>query len=287
MKLNPSAPLPLRARRTLSACLAVAAFVAVPAGANEATEWNVLMWQVAGASKMQATSVMGRNLSLMHLAMHDAVNAIERRYEAYGFDGSLPGANAEAAVAAAGHRVAARIFSDQAEVLQKAFTTRIAKIPEGAERDAGVALGEQAAAKILALRADDRMVIVPGGEPFESGKGPYGSGPGAWYPSPDSPHQNANYQNARSVMPLTMASPGQFRNVLHGPPKLTSAHYAADLEEVRKFGGKEGSERTGSKPPSGSSGRILRCTAYSTRSRGHSSQSAATIFGSVRAPSRS
>jgi hypothetical protein len=77
-----------------------------------------------------------------------------------------------------------------------------------------------------------------------SGNGPYGSGPGAWVPAPDSPHQNAVFSRASLVTPLALKSPSQFRNLLPGPLNLSSGRYSRELEELRTLGGKASTVRT-------------------------------------------
>ena len=181
----------------------------------------------------------------MHLAMHDALNAISRRYDSYRVDRSSPGANAQAAVLAAGHGVAVRLYPDQASSLDNVYGNMLATIPDGPSKKEGVVLGDEVAAAIVALRADDHFDYArPAGEPFVSGNGPYGSGPGAWFPAPDSPPQNATFSRASLVTPLVLTSPSQFRNVLPGPLKLNSGDYSREVEEVKTLGGKTSAVRT-------------------------------------------
>ena len=140
---------------------------------------------------------------------------------------------------AAGHGVAVRLYPDQASSLDNLYSKMLATIPDGPGKNEGVVLGDEVAAKIVALRADDHFdYAIPGGEPFVSGNGPYGSGPGAWVPAPDLPHQNAVFSRASLVTPLALKSPSQFRNLLPGPLKLSSGNYSRELEEVRTLGGK-------------------------------------------------
>ena len=181
----------------------------------------------------------------MHLAMHDALNSISRRYDSYAVHRASPDANPRAAVMAAGHGVAIRLYPDQATSLDNLYTKMLLTIPDEPGKKEGLVLGDEVAAKIVALRADDRFdYATPTGEPFVSGRGPYGSGPGAWRPAPDSPHQNAVFTRASLVTPLALTSPSQFRNLLPGPLKLNSGQYSRELEELRTLGGKASSART-------------------------------------------
>jgi hypothetical protein len=231
----------------LSCCLLLALWPPIgSAAANEVTDWSVIIEQTATASSAKPGVILsGRNVSLMHLAMHDALNSISQRYDSYGVHRSSPDANPRAAVMAAGHGVAVRLYPDQASSLDKLYSKMLLTIPDEHGRNEGLALGDEVAAKIVALRADDHFDYATAtGEPFVSGSGPYGSGPGAWVPAPDSPHQNAVFSRASLVTPLALTSPSQFRNLLPGPLKLSSGKYLRELEEVRTLGGKNSTVRT-------------------------------------------
>ena len=231
----------------VSCCLAFVSCPSVgPATANEVTDWNVIIEQTARASGARPGVILsGRNIALMHLAMHDTLNAIGGRYASYRVHRSSPRANPQAAVAAAGYGVAVRLYPDQASSLADFNSKMLGSIPDGPGKNEGLMLGEEVAAEMVALRANDHFdYATPAGEPFVSGNGPYGSGPGAWFPAPDSPHQNANFTRASLVAPLALTSPSQFRNLLPGPLKLTSGTYSRELEEVRMLGGKTSTVRT-------------------------------------------
>jgi hypothetical protein len=230
-----------------SCCLVFALWPPIgTAAANEVTDWNVIIEQTAKASSVKPGVILsGRNVSLMHLAMHDALNSISRRYDPYGVHRSSPDANPRAAVMAAGRGVAVRLYPDQASSLDNLYSKMLLTIPDEPGKNEGLVLGDEVAAKIVALRADDRFdYATPTGEPFVSGSGPYGSGPGAWRPAPDSPHQNAIFPRASLVTPLALTSPSQFRNLLPGPLKLSSGKYSRELKEVRTLAGKASTVRT-------------------------------------------
>ena len=241
-------PLAIRAVGFLtSGCLTFAIWPPMgTAAANEVTDWSVIIEKAASASSSKPGVLhSGRNVSLMHFAMHDALNAISRRYDSYRVDRSSSGANAQAAVLAAGHGVAIRLYPDQASSLDNVYGDMLATIPDGPSKNEGVVLGDEVAAEIVGLRADDQFdSIKSAGEPFVSGNGPYGSGPGAWFPAPDSPTQNASFPRASLVTPLVMASPSQFRGVLPGPLKVNSGNYSRALEEVKALALKTSRVRT-------------------------------------------
>jgi len=220
----------------LSCCLLFALWLPIgSAAANEVTDWSVIIEQTAIASSVKPGVILsGRNVSLMHLAKHDTLNSISRRHDSYGVHRSSPDANPRAAVMAAGHGVAVRLYPDQASSLDNLYSKMLLTIPDEPGKNEGLVLGDEIAAKIVALRADDHFdYAIP--EPFVSGKGPYGSGPGAWRPAPDSPHQNANFPHASLVTPLALKNPSQFRNLLPGPLNLSSGKYSRELEEVPEY----------------------------------------------------
>ena len=77
----------------------------VPAAANEVAQWNETALKVIDANGQSPLAVT-RSLAMMHAAVHDALNAISSRYDAYYFEGPAdPGASAEAAAGAAVHTV--------------------------------------------------------------------------------------------------------------------------------------------------------------------------------------
>jgi hypothetical protein len=245
MKAHYTVAFAMRAVGFLSCCLAFAIWLPMgTAAANEVTDWNVIIEQAASASSSKpGITLSGRNVSLMQLAMHDSLNAISRRYNPYRVHRSAPGANAQAAVVAAGHGVAVRLYPDQASSLGTVYSSMLATIPDAPSKKEGVVLGDAVAAAIVAFRADDHFDYFRV-EPFVSGNGPYSSGPGAWFPAPDSPHQNAAAPRVSLITPLVLASPSQFRNVLPGPLKLNSGTYSREVEEVRTLGGKASTART-------------------------------------------
>ena len=243
-----------------SALAALAALLLAAAPAARASE--VLDWNVAGFA---ATAEAGLNpiqqsraLATLHLAQHDALNAIDRRYEPYLYEGRAErSADAGAAVAAAARGVLAGLLADagapepRARALaqvESVYAAAIAKVAAGPAREQGIAAGEAAARAIVAARAQDGSTAPPNYTP--------GTAPGRWRPTPNPVPANPPIANPalapggwpamvpqwRTLVPFTMATPSQFR--LPGPPKLESAEYARDYEEVKRLGGKTSAERT-------------------------------------------
>ena len=228
----------------LSCCLVFALWSPIgTAAANEVTDWNVIIEQTAKASSVKPGVIFsGRNVSLIILrCMMPSIQSAGAR--SYGVHRSSPDANPRAAVMAAGHGVAVRLYPDQASSLDNLYSKMLLIIPDGPGKNEGLVLGDEVAAKIVALRADDHFdYAIPGGSHLRERT--------VWLRTrrlgscPDSPHQNAVFSRASLVTPLALKSPSQFRNLLPGPLNLSSGKYSRELEEVRTLGGKASTVRT-------------------------------------------
>lgn len=216
-------------------------------------DWNQYASDALINAPGAATPGMGQGptVAILHLAMvqgavYDAVNMIDGGYEPYLDD--LPSAHASAsqpaAVATAAHHVLVGMVIQPAftpaivDRLNGLYASSLAAIPGGAAKDAGIAAGAAAAAKMLSERAADGRY------------GPFrftcGDDPGEWRPAtslvcttPSGP-SDPNAWVAR-VEPFVLESTSQFRS--KGPYDLTSGAYAKDYNEVKELGA-VGSQRT-------------------------------------------
>jgi hypothetical protein len=204
------------------------------ARADAVTDWNVIAFYVAEASgKGPVTSC---DIAMAHLAMHDALNAIERRYEPYAYDAEAPhGASPEAAVATAAHDVLVARMPNQKASLDAALASALAAIPDGKAKTDGVATGRAAAAAIVARRykngSKDITLYTPGNEL------------GAWRPAPPRFAQ-AIGAGIGKVTPFTRVSGAQFELPRPAYFDLRGAEYAADYNEVKSLGGAASRTRT-------------------------------------------
>ena len=231
--------------------------LAPSAAANEVVEWNVTTMKAIDANGQNAV-VSTRTLSMVQGAVHDALNAINRKYDAYYFEGPAdPAASPDAAVAAAAHTVLVGVIASfgtpaqkgaAAALVDQAYATSMARVTDASARNKGVAVGRAAGSAMLALRKDDGATR----------DAPYtpGMGAGKWRPHPNPVPANppiANPDAARgyaptampgwgNVTPFTLLSSSQFW--LPGPPALNSATYARDYNEVKNVGGKVSTVRT-------------------------------------------
>src|SRR4029453_16674218 len=129
--------------------------LSVTASADVITDWNDKV-VAAGVQARQAPFVHTRSVAIVHVAMFDALNAIDRRYTPYRVQVSpATGTSREVAAAAAAHFPLIRLYPDQVKDFESLYQTSLAAVPDGAPKANGIQLGEQVAAEILALGAQD------------------------------------------------------------------------------------------------------------------------------------
>lgn len=210
--------------------------VATPAAiarADEAMRWNQLATEVAARAKTDPLTE-SRWFAMMHLAMHDALNAIEPRYAPWRSGlAPAPGASPEAAVAAAAHGVLVELAPAGRAEFDAALARTLDGVGHGGARALGEATGRSAAAQVLAARRDDgadRKVARPAG-----------TRPGEYRPTPPD-HTPAFMAQWPRVRPFALRSAAQFRPA--PPPAVSGAEARHDLEVVREIGGQGGTART-------------------------------------------
>ena len=219
-----------RLRAGLSIALG-ATLLSGTAEADVVTDWNeiTLATQAAVPGAIR-TPPAARALAMVHLAIFDSVNAIDRRFTPYAV-GTLadPAASPEAGAAAAAHAVLVNLYPSRQADLDAAYAASLASIPDGASKSEGISVGESVAAVILALRSSDGSAVTL----------PYtlAPGPGIYQPDPA-----ALFVAWGQVTPFALNSGSQFR--ADGPPALSSEEYARDYNEVKSLGALNSSTRT-------------------------------------------
>ena len=162
---------------------------------------------------------------MMHIAMHDALNAVIPLYRQYAYRGHDPGAHPIAAAAQAARDVGISQYPDQQARLDAELARWLSAIPDTPHKSRGIAVGRQSAAAILALRVND-------GWDYQ-GTYTFSNEPGAYQTTP--PWNGFVLQPGfRYAKPFGLRSPDQFRP--GPPPRLDSAQYAAAFNEVKDFG---------------------------------------------------
>ena len=208
------------------------------------TDWNAIAVQaLATASPPRPGPVAFLDMAVVQVAVYDAVQAIDRRFEPYHVE--IPGATGspDAAAAKAAHDVLVNILPGQTASLDTTYHDYLAA--HGlAEGDPGVGVGALAAAGILALRANDGRVPTTLPPPFVGG-----TALGVWRPTPSNPPAGPPPSFApmatpwlAAVPPFTLKSGDQFR--AKAPPLLSSKRYATEYDEVKALGARFNSART-------------------------------------------
>jgi len=208
---------------------------ATPAQADAILDWNA---HAAEAIVRIGGQVPPRALirfAMVHLAVYDAVNAIEGfPFESYiGVSTVTRPASEDAAVATAARDVLVALFPLQAADLNAKYAASLATLPDDNARANGIAVGHVAASAILNARAHDgrdaSVNYVPG------------SGPGIWVPTPLA-FLAAQAPETVFVHPFALHAPSQYRP--EPPPDLSSQEWTRDYQEVKALGPAVGSRRT-------------------------------------------
>ena len=174
-----------------------------------------------------------RAMAIIHLAIFDAVNAIEGEYKSYTGVGHAPfGTSMKAAIAQAAHDTLVALFPSQTPSFADQLADDLTEIPDGRLKTNGVALGRRTAAAILTARANDgsqRPEPRVGIEFLTSNE------PGKWRQDPISMIPLALGAYWGEVKPFALETSEQFR--VPQPPRLDSPEYTAAFNEVKAVGG--------------------------------------------------
>jgi hypothetical protein len=208
--------------------------------ASQATSDTVIEWNINAANAIFATAGQPPQQSVPHLAMvhgavYDAVNAIDGSREGYLISPRVATSSdsKEAAAATAAYRVLLNIVPAQQATLDAQYASSLAAIPDGSSKTRGIAVGDAAAAAMIAARTDDGRF-----GPFRFAVGP---APGVWRPVLPA---FVNDPNAwlKDVKPFLIRSSSQFRS--KGPLRLRSQQYAREFAEVKSLGSATSTTRT-------------------------------------------
>jgi hypothetical protein len=189
-------------------------------------EWNEIAINTIGAQPPFPSS---RFMATVQLAVFEAVNAISGKYEPYlGSVTGSSGASTEAAAITAAHGVLVAFFPSATVTLDQQRAASLASLADGSGKSAGIAVGEAAAAAMIADRAGDgsapaQFHVATSAAPYE------------WQPTPSCSPAGGAFLHWGTVRPFGVLSPSQFR--AEPPPALTSERYARDFNEVQRVGG--------------------------------------------------
>ena len=206
---------------------------------NQVLEWNQIFVDTLIATNTPNSSSQ-RLGAIVHTAIFDAYNGIERRYTPVFVPQSAPsGASRRAAVIAAAHRALVGLFPSQQPSLDASYAASLAALSDdgedgGQSRERGIAWGTQVAQAVLAWRATDG---------FNASYPPFigGTAIGQWRPTPPAFAPMSAQALAFTAM-FVLVNNTQFRP---GPPRaLTSPTYTDDFNTVKTLGRNTGSTRT-------------------------------------------
>jgi len=213
----------------------VAFGIPMSASANVITDWDekaVAVVMPAGAVGVsQQVYTAQRMMGMVHAAMFDAVNSIERRYQPYLVQlPADPATSREAAAAAAAAAVLAAIDEKTAGEMRVTLATYLASIADdGATKADGIKLGEAVAAKVLEVRANDGHDAVDDYRPRTT--------PGVYVPTAITAASTWS-----KVKPFALTSASQFRP--NPPISLSSKEWATDYNEIKDYGRKTSAKRS-------------------------------------------
>jgi membrane-associated phospholipid phosphatase len=207
-----------------------------PVSGQPVIDWNQVLLSIVNTPGAQPVNVQPtRNFAILHAAIYDAVNSIDRRHEPYLISVRAPhGASESAAADAAAHTALVGLYPAQQSSLDTDYAAELAKVPDGPAKDKGVHLGQEVASDLLAIRANDGSSVVP--SPFVAGANPgdYRSTPPN-FPTPV-------FTTWGQVTPFVLDGGDQFRPA--PPPALISNSYAAAINEVKSLGSATSTTRT-------------------------------------------
>jgi hypothetical protein len=209
----------------IAACVALGAPAA--ARANVITDWDeIAITLLKPLPNYPAERIMG----MIHCAMFDAVNSIERRYRPYLVQPAAePATSKEAAAAAAASAVLAAVDENTATQAKAELAKYLASIPPSAAKSEGVRLGEAVAAKVLEARANDGSDAPDDYRPRTT--------PGVYVATPILAASTWS-----RVKPFALTKSNQFRP--EPPVPLESKEWARDFNEIKEYGRKSSNKRT-------------------------------------------
>ena len=200
--------------------------------------WNKKVIDLAIAEDNLFTLKGVRTTSMMHVAMHDALNAIQPKYTTYAYKGDVPKANPIAAVAQAAYEVAVDQFPDKENELYLELNNWLSSVPNGDSKNQGINLGKASAAAILKMRNDDTW-----NEQSEYTWHPMAPGVYAEFNehsgTPEGFIFGAGWSKAKTFL---LPSSDYFRSP--PPPEINSDSYTKAYNEVKEVGATVSATRT-------------------------------------------
>jgi hypothetical protein len=197
---------------------------------NPVVSWNATLLTIVRTPGAQPKTVHPtRSFAIMHAAIYDAVNAIDRTHKPYlvQLNDVSHSASQDAAAASAAHEVLVAIYPSSQSTLDAQLQKSLALIPDGPDKTEGIAIGKTVADEILAARSNDGSNAQP--LPFV-----FGNAAGDFQSTPPNFPKQPQFTHWSHVTPFALKSANQFR--LGPPPALTSETYTDAFNEVKALG---------------------------------------------------
>ena len=197
---------------------------------NPVVQWNrALLVIVRTPGAQPATVHPTRSFAIMHAAIFDAVNAIDRKHRPYlvRLSGVPRDASQEAAAAAAAHGVLVALYPAFKTALDAQLQESLAQIPDSNGKTEGILIGQSVADRIVAARSNDVSNASPIPYVFGTAPGDYQSTPPNFPPQPQFTHWSR-------VTPFALGKANQFRP--SPPPALTSDAYSDAFNQIKSLG---------------------------------------------------
>jgi hypothetical protein len=197
---------------------------------NQVVKWNKILLAIVRTPGAQPTTQHPtRDFAIMHAAIDDAVNAIDRTHKPYLFHltGVSPNTSQEAAAAQAAHEVLVNLYPQFQSTLDTQLQQSLAQVPDGADKTDGISLGLTVADQILSLRSKDGADAQP--IPYT-----FGNAPGAYQSTPPNFPKQPQFTHWSHITPFALNRASQFRP--GPPPALASDTYSDDFNEVKSLG---------------------------------------------------
>jgi hypothetical protein len=227
----------------VSTALPAVSAAAPPAHASASTpppepviQWNQFLLGIqATAGDQPATVHATYELAIMHAAIYDAVVSIDHSGTPYRTSVHAPRrASLAAAADSAAHDTLVKLYPSLQSSIDQEYAGLLGQVPAGRHKSEGIRVGQAVARQLLAQRSGDGSSATP--PPFQPG-----SNPGDYQLTPPAFAQPV-FTHWPMVKPFVLRRAGQFRP--SPPPALTSAKYAAAINEVQTLGVAQGSTRT-------------------------------------------
>ena len=197
---------------------------------NPVVQWNRTLLMIVGTPKAQPATVHPtRSFAIMHAAIYDAVNAIDRSHRPYlvRLTDVSRGASQDAAAAAAAHDVLVALYPTFSAVLDAELQNSLAHISGSSDQAEGVRIGQTVAGRLLALRQGDGSSASP--IPYA-----FGHNPGDYQSTPPNFPKQPQFTHWSHVTPFALPHADMFRP--DSPPALTSKLYGDAVNEVQSLG---------------------------------------------------